>query len=327
MLIALVVAVLAVVIAGRAVFDSSSTSGPPTADPHGPAITVVIPHGADAGQIADILEQRGVIESSSSFHDFTDAQGQGSSFQAGTYSLKAGTGYQELVAQLNKGPSGTSKTLVIPEGFRLTQIEARLPSVGLSPKAYAKAVREAVPPPGFGHHVNMEGFMFPATYEIRPDETEAQLVAAQLQAFQDAWAQVDMTYAKDRNLTPYDVLTIASMIEREARAPGDRAKVSSVIYNRLHRNMALGIDATILYYKGSWDAKITQSDLTSNEPYNNRVHKGLPPTPICNPGLAAMQAAAKPADTDYLYYVAVPGQAAQYFTANYNDFLQHGGGG
>ena len=217
---------------------------------------------------------------------------------------------------------------MIPEGYRLTQIEARLPSVGIRPKAYAKAVADAVPPPGFGHHVNMEGFMFPATYEIRPDETEVQLVVAAAVGVRGRLVAGEHDVCQgSQGLTPYDVLTIASMIEREARAPGDRAKVSSVIYNRLHRNMALGIDATILYYKGSWDAKITQSDLTSNEPYNNRVHKGLPPTPICNPGLAAMQAAAKPADTDYLYYVAVPGQAAQYFTANYNDFLQHGGGG
>lgn len=327
MLIALVVAVLAVVIAGRAVFDSSSSSALPAADPHGPAITVVVPHGADAGEIADILEQRGVISSSSSFHDYANSQGEGSRFQAGTYQLRAGTGYDQLLAQLDHGPSGKVKTLVIPEGFRLTQIEALLPHVGLSPKLYAKAVREAVPPPGFGHHVNMEGFMFPATYQIRPSETESQLVSQQLAAFQSAWAQVNMTYAKAHNLTPYDVLTIASMIEREARAPGDRAKVSAVIYNRLHKNMTLGIDATILYYKGSWSAHISNADLTKDEPYNNRIHKGLPPTPICNPGLAAMQAAAKPAQADYLYYVAIPNQAKQYFTNSYQDFLNHGGGG
>ena len=103
-----------------------------------------------------------------------------------------------------------------------------------------------------------------------------------------------MSYARSKNLTPYDVLTIASMIEREARVPGDRAKVSAVIYNRLHRGMPLGIDATILYHLGSWTATIHQSDLDDPEPYNTRIHKGLPPTPICNPGLASMQAAAAP---------------------------------
>jgi len=186
-------------------------------------------------------------------------------------------------------------------------------------------VRRAVPPPGYGHHLNMEGFMFPATYTIRPGEKAAALVDQQLAAFQANVSKVDMSYAKSKNLTPYDVLTIASMIEREARAPGDRAKVAAVIYNRLHRGMALGIDATILYHLGSWSATIHQSDIDQIEPYNTRKVAGLPPTPICNPGLASIEAAAHPAKVDYLYYVAVPGQAAQYFTASYEDFKAHGG--
>jgi UPF0755 protein len=304
---------------------SSSSSGAPTADPHGPAITVVIPQGADASDIATILQQRGIIEDGGKFHAYADSKNEGSDFQAGTYTLRAGMGYDELLAALDHGPAGTVKTLVIPEGYRLTQIEALLPSVGLSPKAYAKAVAAAVPPPGFGHHTNMEGFMFPATYTIRPNETAAQLVSEQLSAFENAWSQVNMTYAKSKNLKPYDVLTIASMIEREARAPGDRSKVSAVIYNRLHQNMALGIDATILYALGSWTAAIHESDLHNPELYNSRLHKGLPPTPICNPGLAALQAAAAPKKVDYLYYVAVPGKAAQYFTSSYSDFKAHGG--
>jgi UPF0755 protein len=303
-------------------FASSST---PKADPHGPPITVVIPQGADASEIADILEQRGVITDSGNFHDYADSKSEGSNFQAGTYTLRAGTGYEALVAALDHGPAGKVKTLVIPEGYRLTQIEALLPSVGISKQAYAKAVAAAVPPPGFGHHVNMEGFMFPATYTIRPNETAVQLVSQQLSAFEDAWSQVNMKYAKSKNLKPYDVLIIASMIEREARAPGDRSKVSAVVYNRLHRGMALGIDATILYHLGSWTAAIHQSDLDDNEPYNTRIHKGLPPTPICNPGLAAMQAAAAPKKVGYLYYVAVKGQAAQYFTKSYSEFIAHGG--
>ena len=169
MLIALCAAVLAVVIAARDV--TSPASGKPDADPHGAPITVVIPKGADAAEISDILEQRGVIEDGGRFHDYADSKNEGSRFQAGTYTLRAGTGYDALLAQLDHGPSGHVKTLVIPEGYRLTQIEALLPSVGLRPKAYARAVRAAVPPAGFGHHVNMEGFMFPATY-IDPAERD-----------------------------------------------------------------------------------------------------------------------------------------------------------
>jgi UPF0755 protein len=323
-LLALLVAVLAVVAAGRQVL-ASTPSGAPAPNPHGPPITVVVPSGATAADIASILEQRGVIADASRFHDYTDSQGEGSKFQAGTYAFRAGLGYDALMEALDAGPLAHAKRLTIPEGYRITQIQALLPSVGINPKAYGAAVRAAVPPPGFGHHANMEGFMFPATYMIRPGETAAQLVQQQLAAFSGAWSQVDMSYAKSKNLTPYDVLKIASMIEREATAPGDRAKVSAVIYNRLHRNMALGIDATIRYYLGTWTGPIHQSDLDNPEPYNNRIHKGLPPTPICNPGLASMQAAAKPGPYDYLYYVAQPGKTEQYFTSSYTDFVNHGG--
>jgi UPF0755 protein len=305
-------------------FDSTATTAP-APDPHGPAIRVVIPSGTDAAGIASILAARGVVADGGRFAGYVRTQNQGTGFKAGTYSIRAGTGYDALIRLLDAGPHAGARTLVIPEGFRLTQIEARLRAVGIDPKAYAAAVRAASPPPGFGHHLNMEGFMFPATYEVRPHETAAELVTQQLAAFRANFAQVDMSYARTKNLTPYDVLTIASMIEREARVPGDRAKVSAVIYNRLHRHMNLGIDATILYHLGSWTATIHQSDLTSTEAYNTRVHPGLPPTPICNPGLAALVAAAHPAHADYLYYVAIPGKAAQYFTASYRQFVAHGG--
>jgi UPF0755 protein len=307
------------------VSDLGADTTAPAADPHGAAIRVVIPPGADASEIGAILEDQGVVADGGRFREYAKDQGEGSDFKAGAYTMRAGTGYDALIRALDRGPVEVTKTLVIPEGFRITDIQARLPAVGISKQAYARAVRRAVPPPGYGHHLNMEGFMFPATYTIRPGEKAAALVDQQLAAFQANVSKVDMSYAKSKNLTPYDVLTIASMIEREARAPGDRAKVAAVIYNRLHRGMALGIDATILYHLGSWSATIHQSDIDQIEPYNTRRVAGLPPTPICNPGLASIEAAAHPAKVDYLYYVAVPGQAAQYFTASYEDFKAHGG--
>ncbi len=303
----------------------SGSSSAPAADPHGPQIAVVIPVGDDAAAIAAVLQDRGIISDSGRFGRYVKAQSEGSDFKAGTYTFQAGTGYGAIIARLNAGPTAGDARLVIPEGFRLTQIEALLPHVGINPKAYAAAVRAAVPPPGFGHHLNMEGFMFPATYEIRPHEAASTLVSQQLAAFRDAFSQVSMTYARSKNLTPYDVLRIASMIEREARVPGDRAKVSAVVYNRLRLGMPLAIDATILYHLGSWTAPIHESDLSDPEPYNGRIHKGLPPTPICNPGLASIEAAAHPDQVDYIYYVAIPGKAAQYFTSSYQDFLAHGG--
>jgi peptidoglycan lytic transglycosylase G len=315
-------AVAAVVLGARSIMASASK---PSADPHGPPITVVIPPGSDAADIGDILQRRGVVVDAGRFRDYAKSQGQGSDFKAGTYELRAGTDYDRIFAVLDAGPAPLVKKLVVPEGYRNSQIAGELPSVGVSPHAWKRALRAAAPPPGFGHHVNMEGFMFPATYAIRPHQPAALLVQNQLAAFRENWAHVDMAYARSRNLTNYDVLTIASMIEREASVAGDRAKVAAVIYNRLRRGMALGIDATILYHLGSWTAPIHQSDLTDHEPYNTRIYRGLPPTPICNPGLAAMQAAAHPAHVDYLYYVAVPGKSKMYFTNSYRQFVAHGG--
>jgi len=307
------------------VSDIGSETTAPAADPHGGPVQVLIPPGADATEIGEILEERGILSDGGRFREYAKDQGEGSEFKAGTYTMRAGTGYDALIRMLDRGPVVVTKTLVVPEGFRISEIEARLPAVGIPRGAYARAVRRAPSPPGYGHHLNMEGFLFPASYTIRKGETPAALVAQQLAAFRANVSKVDMSYAESKNLTPYDVLTIASMVEREARAPGDRAKVAAVIYNRLHRGMALGIDATILYHLGSWAATIHQSDIDSLEPYNTRKHTGLPPTPICNPGLASIEAAAHPAKVDYLYYVAVPGQDKQYFTSSYEDFKEHGG--
>jgi UPF0755 protein len=314
--------VLGAVAAVRAVFPDTSA---PAADPHGPRIVVVIPSGTDASGIGSILQDRGVIDSGSRFRDYAKSQGQGADFKAGKYAFQAGTGYDAIISALDKGAVyQPEKTLVIPEGYRITQIADTVPSVGISKRSYLRAVAHASPPPGFGHPHSMEGFMFPATYTVRPGETARTLVAQQLAAFEQNFSQVDMSYAKSKNLTNYDVLKIASMIEREAYIPKDRPKIAAVIYNRLHDGMTLGIDATLLYQYGSWTHQLTQSELVADTPYNTRVRHGLPPTPICNPGLASMQAAARPAHVDYLYYVA-NGNGGHYFTASYQDFLNHGG--
>ena len=301
-------------------------SSKPAADPHGQLISVVIPRGADASAIGDILEQRGVVADGSRFRNYAKEQGEGADFKAGTYRFQAGVDYDLIIKRLDLGPAPLRVAkLVIPEGFRITEIEARLSSVGISKTGYQRAVAAASPPAGFGSHSSMEGFLFPATYSVTPNERPGVLVGQQLAAFQSAFAQVDMSYAASKNLTPYDVLTIASMIEREAHVAKDRPLIAAVIYNRLHLDMTLGIDATLLYEQGSWTHQLTVSELEANTPYNTRLRHGLPPTPICNPGLASLQAAAHPAHVDYLYYVAEGDSGEHYFTDNYADFKAHGG--
>jgi UPF0755 protein len=181
--------------------------------------------------------------------------------------------------------------------------------------------------PGFGAKKrNLEGFLFPATYDFLRATTSRQLVQKQLEAFTQSWSKVDLSYARKKNLTPYDVLTIASLVEKEALAPDERPLIAAVIYNRLHAHMNLGIDATTRYglHVPGTEA-LRQSQLQSDNPYNTRNPNilGLPPTPIANPGLASMQAAAHPSRKNYLYFVRKPDKVHHYFTANYQDFINH----
>lgn len=315
-----------VLVAFEAVRRVLPNSSKPNADPHGPIIRVVIPRGVDAAGIGSILQKDGVVSDGGRFRNYAKEQGQGADFKAGRYGFQAGVDYDTIIKRLDLGPAAAkAATLVIPEGYRITEIEARVGGLGMSKTGYAKAAAAAAPPAGFGTPTNREGFMFPATYSVTPHERPAVLVSQQLAAFQNAFSQVDMSYAASKNLTPYDVLTIASMIEREAHVAKDRAKIAAVIYNRLHLGMTLGIDATLLYEQGSWTHQLTVSELAASTPYNTRVRHGLPPTPICNPGLASIEAAAHPAHVAYLYYVAIGNTGTNYFTSSYQDFKAHGG--
>ena len=156
-----------------------------------------------------------------------------------------------------------------------------------------------------------EGFLFPATYELKAAAPAKDLVDRQLKAFEDNFASVDLRRAKRKNLTAYDVLIIASMVEREAQLASERKLVAAVIYNRLKDGIPLGIDATSRYELNNWTRPLKRSELESDSPYNTRKRTGLPPTPIGNPGLASIRAAAAPASVSYRYYVVKPGHVRQ----------------
>ncbi|HEY1365601.1 MAG TPA: endolytic transglycosylase MltG [Gaiellaceae bacterium] len=226
--------------------------------------------------------------------------------------------------------------VVFPEGFTRRQMAQRVTAVaaiahrerGVDPRLSSKAYLAATQPrriPGFGSKRRpLEGFLFPATYEFLAKTTSPQLVESQLKAFRQNWRKLDLSYARSKNLTPYDVLIIASMVEKEAIAPDERAKIAAVIYNRLHAHMTLGIDATIRYGLNVPGTKALRvSQLESDNPYNTRKHAGLPPTPIANPGLASLQAAAHPAKVPYLYFVRKPDKVHHFFTASERDFINY----
>jgi uncharacterized YceG family protein len=227
--------------------------------------------------------------------------------------------------------------IVFPEGFTRAQMAVRVHDVAqiarrkshkpvkLSSAGYGLASRHALLPcfrPR--RQTNLEGFLFPATYDFLSSTTSAELVHDQLTTFCQRWRQVDLSYAAKKNLTPYDVLIIASMVEKETLAPAERPLVAAVIYNRLHERMPLGIDATLRYGLHIPPTQsILESQLASDNPYNSRKLTGLPPTPIANPGLASILAAAHPAHVDYLYFVRKPDKVHHFFTASDTAFARY----
>ncbi len=235
--------------------------------------------------------------------------------------------------------------VVFPEGFTRREMADRVAAVAkiaeskrhinarLSKSTYLTATRTPRAPSCFHNKVRtLEGFLFPATYEFFPQTTSEGLASDQLATFCDNWKQLDLGYARSKHLTQYDVLIIASMVEKETLSPDERQLVAAVIYNRLHGRMPLGIDATLRYGLAIPPTEsIRQSQLQSDSPYNTRTRLGLPPTPIANPGLASMQAAAHPSKVNYLYFVRKPDKKHHFFTASYKQFQAyanaHGYGG
>jgi peptidoglycan lytic transglycosylase G len=228
--------------------------------------------------------------------------------------------------------------IVFPEGFTRRQMAARITAVNriartkrnvrprLRASRYLKLTASGQVPAGFpeARGRSLEGFLFPATYEFLGSTTTKQLVARQLTAFGRNWAKVDLRYARSKNLTPYDVLIIASMVERETVAPDERPLVASVIYNRLKAGMPLGIDATIRYgLNVPATQSLRRSQLEGDHPYNTRTRTGLTPTPIANPGLASIQAAAHPARTKYLFFVRKPDKVHHFFTTSESAFYAY----
>ena len=229
--------------------------------------------------------------------------------------------------------------IIFPEGFTVREMADRVAAVreiaidkrGVTPRltraAYLRAVKDALTPPRFrvdAKRGSLEGFLFPASYDFTQESSAQELVSAQLRAFRQRFGGVDLRYARSKNLTPYDILIIASMIEKETAVPRERRLVAAVIYNRLRNRMPLGIDATIRYgldIPGT--ESLTKEALRSDSPYNTRLRPGLPPTPIASPGLASIRAAANPArNVPYLYYVRKPKSLTHYFTADESDFLR-----
>ena len=258
------------------------------------------------------------------------ARGTENSLRPGTYKFQKGARLETIVAQLETAEGVIGIKVTLAEGLAIDQIGTLLTKAGkVDGAAYVSLSKQpskfTLPKVG-GTTVTvttMEGLLFPSTYLLEEGVTDqaTALIKVQLAAFDSKTSSLPWTNATQLGISPYQVLIIASMIEKEAKIADERPKVAAVIYNRLKKGMTLGIDATTRYALNKWTGALTNSDLAINSPYNTRIQKGIPPTPICNPGVAAIRAALEPANVNYLYYVLSDKQGHHFFTASYQEFL------
>ncbi len=301
----------------------------PFGSAEGAQVRVKIPDGASAREIGDRLADAGVVDNGLLFSLRATISGKRGDLLSGPHTLRHGMSYGSAIKALSETPDVVKPATVsvtIPEGRSRSETAALVRKAGLK-GSYLEASRRfagALDPFRFGAPKgtrSTEGFLFPATYELRKAAPARSLVERQFDAFRDNFENVDTRPARRKNLTDYDVLIIASMVEREAQLAAERPLVAAVIYNRLKDGMPLGIDATIRYATDNWSRPLRQSELAIDSPYNTRRRTGLPPTPIGNPGIAAIRAAAKPANVDYRYYVVAPGTCGKHaFSATDAEF-------
>src|SRR3954468_11210550 len=276
-------------------------------EPHGAPVRVIIPRGASFGQAAEWLSHDGVIGSAKLFTLYGRVVGGDRNIKPGTYLLKHGTPWNSIIDALNGG-HGLVNTVTIPEGWSIAQITPALArTLKVPADSVAAAVRDTallarldIPNP------TLEGYLFPDTYAFPVGTTARQAVREMVYAFERRWRPDWDSSLVDLKINRNDLVTMASIVEKEARVPEERPVIAAVYYNRLRKGMLLQADPTVQYALGHHVGRVLYKDLAIKSPYNTYVNKGLPPGPVASPGAASLSAAANPAAVPYLYFVASP---------------------
>ncbi len=279
-------------------------------------VVVRLPRGSGLRQVARLLSRAGVVDHPRLFVLAARLSNRTTGLKAGEYRLSAAMSYGAILEHLHRGRVLLHQ-VVIPEGFTLEQIARRLAARGLVDKqrflalardpAFARSLGIAAP--------SLEGYLFPATYRLPRGLGERAVLARMVRRFLKEWRRL-APLARRRGMNRHQVVTLASIIEREAKLPFERRLISAVYHNRLKKNMPLQADPTVIYGLEGFDGNLTRRDLASDTPYNTYLHRGLPPGPICSPGAASLKAALDPAPVDYLYFVA-RGDGSHHFSASY----------
>jgi UPF0755 protein len=319
---ALVVGVLAAGVASLWIQRQLNPPGGP-----GERIALEIPLGSTTDEIGGLLASEGVITNQTVWWWYVRVTGAGP-FEAGVYELRTGSSMAEVIRALDAGPARPlALRFTVPEGLTLDQTLDRLADpelgLGLSRQRMEQllaegAVRSAYQDPA---QPSAEGILFPETYKVPVDADEEVVLRRMVEQFDRVMAELDVaTRAEQLGLSPYEVLIVASMIERESRIPVERPKVARVIYNRLERGIPLGVDATSCYEKGEIPCRLFSADFESDSPFNTRRFPGLPPTPIGSPGRDSLRAALEPADGPWIFYVLADAEGNHFFTDSAREF-------
>ena len=292
---------------------------------------IEIPRGSSPTSVIKILAAEGIIKHEWPLTIYLKLSGSGSRFKSGEYSFSSPIAPLTVLARLQEGEQRLVR-LTIVEGWTRWDIASamsKIPELKLADADSAlqlmnnvSLIRDLDPVAS-----NLEGYLYPDTYEFAPSTTPTELVEIMVKRFRTVWKPEWYSKAANLNLSPREIVTTASLIETEAKLKNERPIIASVIYNRLKKDMPLAVDSSIIYaakLEGKWrnDGKVYKSDVERRSPYNTRLHTGLPPGPIASPGESSLQAALSPAETDYLYYVREPSRndGTHKFYSNESDF-------
>jgi UPF0755 protein len=295
----------------------------------GRSVQVVIPAKSSSAQIAAVLAKSGAVPNALMFRIQARLNRGDSKLKPGTYDLTTGMDYLDAIATLEAGPTVVYYTVAIPEGWTIDEIAKRVEAKTGVPAAEFEKVaktsaqdaqlRAKYPFLSSNKTPSLEGYLFPKTYQVKKGSSALTIIGQMLTQFGEETSGLDLSRAASAGISEHGVVTIASIIEREASVPRDRPLVASVIYNRLAKKMRLQLDSTVMYVVGN--KTLSLADLKVASPYNTYQNMGLPPGPIASPGLVALQAAAAPAQTAYLYYIMDHKDGSQSYADTYAQFL------
>ena len=290
--------------------------------PYGAPVRVVIPKGASFSEATDSLARVGIVRSPRLFALYASAGGHDRDLKAGPYRLQRGARWSSLIEALTSG-RGLVHSVLIPEGFAISAIAPLLArALDIPPDSVDAAVRDStlrqqldVPTP------TLEGYLFPDTYAFSDETTARSAVREMVRRFEQAWKPTWSARLDTLAMSRHDVITLASIVEKEAQRSEERAVIAAVYHNRLRRRMLLQADPTVQYARGAHTTRVLYRDLALESAYNTYKHAGLPPGPIASPGAASIEATLYPASVPYLYFVAHP-DGHHEFRTTYQEHLK-----